>query len=64
MARRRPALRVGGVRRALFHVLRDATDGGTPLLWPLGRRDRVPRWVFAGAVVGLLAASEAIARAS
>jgi membrane-bound metal-dependent hydrolase YbcI (DUF457 family) len=46
------------------HVLRDATDGGTPLLWPLGRRDRVPRWVFAGAVVGLLAASEAIARAS
>jgi membrane-bound metal-dependent hydrolase YbcI (DUF457 family) len=46
------------------HVLRDATDGGTPLLWPLSRRDRIPRWVFAGGVAGLLVASEAIGRAS
>ncbi len=45
------------------HLLRDATDAsGTPVLWPVSRRDRVPRWAFATCVVALTLGSEALAR--
>lgn len=47
------------------HLLRDATDAsGTPVLWPVSRRDRLPRWAFATGVVALTLGSEALARST
>ena len=42
------------------HVLRDAADGGTPLLWPLSPRERVPRGVFPAGLAALVAGSVAM----
>ncbi len=45
------------------HLLRDASDAsGTPVLWPVSRRDRLPRWTLATGVVALTLGSEAVAR--
>jgi len=39
------------------HVLRDASVGTAPILWPLGEW-RIPRWAYWLGEVGLLAAPE------
>jgi membrane-bound metal-dependent hydrolase YbcI (DUF457 family) len=43
------------------HLLFDATDSsGAPILWPVARRDRVPRKLFVAALAGLAAGSAAL----
>jgi membrane-bound metal-dependent hydrolase YbcI (DUF457 family) len=43
------------------HLLFDATDdSGAPILWPVARRDRVPRALFVAALAGLAAGSAAL----
>jgi membrane-bound metal-dependent hydrolase YbcI (DUF457 family) len=48
----------------LSHVLRDAVEGKTPLLWPIARHDRAPERVLLIGSAGLLLGSWAISRAS
>jgi membrane-bound metal-dependent hydrolase YbcI (DUF457 family) len=48
----------------LSHVLRDAVEGKTPLLWPVANNDRAPERVLLLASAGLLLGSWAISRAS
>jgi membrane-bound metal-dependent hydrolase YbcI (DUF457 family) len=47
------------------HLLRDASDAdGTPILWPLSGRRRIPRAAYAGGIAGLALGSWLVSRAS
>jgi membrane-bound metal-dependent hydrolase YbcI (DUF457 family) len=47
------------------HLLRDASDpSGTPILWPLSGRRRIPRWCYAAGVAGLALGSWLVSRSS
>ena len=48
----------------LSHVLRDAVEGKTPLLWPWASRERVPERVLLLGSAGLMLGSWAISRAT
>ena len=48
----------------LSHVLRDAVEGKTPLLWPVGAREHAPERVLLGGSVALLLGSWLISRSS
>jgi membrane-bound metal-dependent hydrolase YbcI (DUF457 family) len=48
----------------LSHVLRDAVEGKTPLLWPWASRERAPERVLLIGSAGLMLGSWAINRAS
>jgi membrane-bound metal-dependent hydrolase YbcI (DUF457 family) len=48
----------------LSHVLRDAVEGKTPLLWPWASRERAPERVLLIGSAGLMLGSWAISRAS
>jgi hypothetical protein len=48
----------------LSHVLRDAVEGKTPLLWPLAERERAPERVLLAGSAGLLLGSWLISRCS
>jgi membrane-bound metal-dependent hydrolase YbcI (DUF457 family) len=48
----------------LSHVLRDAVEGKTPLLWPLARREHAPERVLLAGSAGLLVGSWLISRSS
>jgi membrane-bound metal-dependent hydrolase YbcI (DUF457 family) len=47
------------------HLLRDASDAsGTPILWPVSRRRRIPRGAYAGGLAALALGSWLVSRAS
>lgn len=48
----------------LSHVLRDAVDGKTPLLWPFARREHAHEHVLLAGSTGLLVGSWLISRCS
>jgi hypothetical protein len=48
----------------LSHVLRDAVEGKTPLLWPVAARERAPERVLLAGSAGLLLGSWLISRSS